>query len=379
MSLKSAVVLIFLFAIGTTAASSQFCNIFERSSTPVVTNAFNIENNAAPWNNILGLAVLTILMVFAALSVVYAIGTAFGINKLVAYSRAEYAEGIFTLAIIALVGGSTAYIGHVMAFISSATNIGITNNQTPTNAYGLYLGLCNNIVANDVLPDMGSVLGILVKLIPYEILQTFAIKIAPAAITFIPTVSFSPFSGMGIVVSATFLEFSTLSVFIFIGISLIFFFMLIYFLFPLFLYLGILLRSFPWTRAAGGSFIALFVAFYLIFPVIFYPFTARQQSQISESYCRNSPIPCPSPQPGIVAFFTNAFTYIMGLVSVLFGNLPGVFVGSIDDYAQSFSNIALELIGLGISFIISFDLMEVMADFLGAPSLQGNRILEKMI
>ncbi len=411
MELKSIMAFVFLFAIGSAvirpaaalSVSSVFCSMFSNNQNQnLVTNSFNLApSNSVWWENILALSVLTILAVFAALSVAYAIGMAFGINKLVTFCRAEYGEGIFTLVIIAMVGGSTAYLGHAFMFMSSLATVGITQGitqtQMPSGAQGLYSGLCHNIISNDVSPDLFLTGVILIELIPYEFIQAYSLSIQPQTapwIYFLPAVTYRPFGGLGVMVSATFLEFSTLSIFIFLGITLIFLFMLIYLLFPLFLYLGILLRSFPWTRAAGGSFIALFIAFYIIFPVLFYPFTAMPQSQITAEFCGEAPnqLPCPTGSTTWSSFFSNllggsldAVTYLGSLLSsfgtgVGFGNrIPQNFVSSIDDYAQSFSNIILELLGLGISFIISFDLMEVLADFLGAPSLQGNRILEKVI
>ena len=404
MESKSIMAFVFLFAMGIAvirpaAAFSVFCSMFSNNQN-LVTNSFNLaSSNPAWWENILALSVLTILAVFAAISVAYAIGMAFGINKLVTFCRAEYGEGIFTLVIIAMVGGSTAYIGHALMFMSSLATVGMTTPVTsvPSGAQDLYSGLCNNIILNDVAPDFYLTAAILLKLIPYEFIQSFSLSIQPDGpdwVYLLPSVTYKPFGGLGVMVSATFLEFSTLSIFIFLGITLIFLFMLIYLLFPLFLYLGILLRSFPWTRAAGGSFIALFIAFYIVFPVLFYPFTAMQQSQISAEFCGSAPnqLPCPSGMQSWSPFFSGLLEDASGAVTYLssvftsFGSpvgfanrIPQNFVSSIDDYAQSFSNILLELLGLGISFIISFDLMEVLADFLGAPSLQGNRILEKVI
>ena len=143
MALKGIVAAVFLLAIFGmliypvhSASGSVFCSVFENNQH-LVTNAFNLSSgNSAWWENILAFSVLTILMVFAVLSVAYAIGMAFGINKLVMFCRSEFAESVFTLAIIAMVGGSTAYLGRSILFMSSIANIGISGStQTPQSAH----------------------------------------------------------------------------------------------------------------------------------------------------------------------------------------------------------------------------------------------------
>ena len=50
-----------------------------------------------------------------------------------------------------------------------------------------------------------------------------------------------------------------------------------------------------------------------------------------------------------------------------------------DVYISYLAFALLNLIGLAIAFIISFDLLEALGDFLGSPSLTSGRIFERLI
>jgi hypothetical protein len=56
--------------------------------------------------------------------------------------------------------------------------------------------------------------------------------------------------------------------FIFIIATQIFLFNFITEMFPILLYLGLLLRVVPWTRSAGGYLISFFIGFYFFYPLL---------------------------------------------------------------------------------------------------------------
>ncbi|MCL5239063.1 MAG: hypothetical protein M1286_01145 [Candidatus Marsarchaeota archaeon] len=148
------------------------------------------------------------------------------------------------------------------------------------------------------------------------------------------------------------------------------FLFIVYGLFPIFLYAGVLLRSFPWTRAAGGTLIALFIAFYIVFPSLLYPFTtylpqiATGLQQLSAS------------ASGVQAIWQ----FSTGTVGALLPFVGGSFISSeVNGFAIAVSNAAVQLVGLVISFLISFDLVETFGDMLGSPSLQAKGLLSKVI
>ncbi|MDE1833058.1 MAG: hypothetical protein KGH58_01425, partial [Candidatus Micrarchaeota archaeon] len=164
---------------------------------------------------------------------------------------------------------------------------------------------------------------------------------------------------------------------------------LLYTIFPLFLYVGIVLRTIPWTRAAGGSFLGVFLGFYIVFPLLLYsmlgaynavfPGQAQQLSDVGAS------------TTSLTSVVSGSATSTFNPLSILnlFGSLLGKATGGfayilsqgtlqfiITQDIQPFAYVGFALV---ISFIISFDFLEAAGDMLGAPSLTSENMLKKII
>ncbi|MDE1810626.1 MAG: hypothetical protein KGH66_01110, partial [Candidatus Micrarchaeota archaeon] len=202
-------------------------------------------------------------------------------------------------------------------------------------------------------------------------------------------VSFSPFLGLQTANSLITLLSSFLGAFYLVLIAAAVLIGLIYAIFPLFLYVGIVLRSIPWTRAAGGSFLGVFLGFYIVFPLILFSMLGAYNTVFSsQSGGAIGNIGSVSDYSGILAgqgspsfnpvailssigsFFTNAES---GLSTIL---TQGVlqYIGT--DAIQPFAYTGFSLI---IAFVISFDFIDAAGDLLGAPSLSSDTMLKKII
>jgi hypothetical protein len=138
-------------------------------------------------------------------------------------------------------------------------------------------------------------------------------------------------------------------------------------LFPIFFYLGIIFRTFPWTRAAGGSFLGLFLAFYLMFPTILYLLISAIPPTASLTISGAG-------SPASIISNINPLNIFAGDFASLLG-----FQAITEFIQETLSQVLYLLIAILISFIISFDFMEAVGDLLGAPSLRSDNTLRKVI
>lgn len=325
--------------------------------------------NTSNYSSLISISVLLVLMVLTILGIVYAIGVGFGIDQLKRFSRTELAESIFNLAVIAVIASGLGFASGAISFLSSLTAIGanslaVQGGTTPitSNTLSLYTGICNNYINNGVetmLPYVITTAGTLTIL---GSLQKFELELEPNYFGF----AFSPFAGLSPVVSIIGTQLDFFMLIVGVSISMPIFLYMIYFLFPIFLYVGILLRSFPWTRPAGGSMLALFIAFYIVFPALLYPFSLYATSQF---------------QPlSLASIASSGFSLQALLTAIPIANVFGnPMVGEISSFANAASQLAVQLLGVVIALMISLDLVEALGDLLGAPSLHTKKLLSKVI
>jgi hypothetical protein len=330
-------------------------------------------------------------MVLIVLSVVYAIGAAFGIHKLVAFVRAEYMEQILNIMIVVVITASLSFAYSTLNFFSSiAGGLGFSTASITTGSAvtALYSSLCSDIMTTQVLPSLTSIVKTFVILLPFEIVQNayFSFSVSGPVSNFIPQGTIQPFEGMGPMVSVTFLQMGTMFLFLFLGVGVIFLLYIFYFLFPLFLYVGLVLRSLPWTRPAGGSLIALFISFFIIFPSILFPFLALAPTPTTISQkivCSSSPF-CSSGSGSISLDISSLSRIAYSFISLLAPGGANVAIGdafiiTLQIFAISAANSALEALGFGIAFVVAYDMLEMVGDLLGAPSLQSGKLMNKLI
>jgi|GEM_PF-3422120 hypothetical protein len=348
----------------------------------------NVFSGGLTGGGVLSLALLIVVMVLAVLAIVYGVGYGFGIRKMVEFAKTEYLESIFNIVLIVLIAGGFAGVGNVAGFFAGMASASSLSSSylPPSNIMQLYSGICNNTIKGQVAPAVGNIAKTLLNLPVYTFLQSFTIALTPPAIfsDFSPGVIFKPLYGTNIDYQLIVFLLMPLFLTVFIGITVIFMFFLIYFLFPIFLYAGILLRSFPWTRAAGGALLALFIAFYIVLPVLYYPLLAVAAKQVSSApnvQCSSQSLggDCQTPDAIASSGWMNSFFGALGTLGSVFPSPTTLFIELTDGYVSFLAFAVLEFIGFGIALIISFDLLEALGDFLGAPSLQSGRLLERLI
>ncbi len=367
----------------TPISGSGFCTYLYSPPTivgPTGVGLNGINPSQYDWSTYTGLLVIALVIVLAVLAViglVYATGRAFGINGMVEFAKTEYFESFANVVLIVVIAGGMTAIFSVMLLVSNMLASGISSVPTIsvpaislTTSAQMYNALCSNYMG--ALFGVGlHILVVYVQEILFNFVGTVAIDLAPngqGILPYVPGFSFSPLIGLLIVPQALGIVVSLMFFIGLVNLGMVLLLFIIYYLFPLFLYLGILLRSFPWTRAAGGAFLALFIAFYIVMPAILYPFSLITSSASIYSLSAGT---------SSIDSINTFFTFINGVVSQNWINtIPYTVISS--DIAFAMGTI-LQMIGFIIALMVSFDLMEALSDVLGAPSMTSNNLLRRFI
>ncbi len=322
------------------------------SVTPSST-AFGFFKSGAIGN--LAFIILVLMVIVAAF--VYMVGYAFGIGKLASFGRTELGEVAITFILVAI------FLGTMQSINSLTTSSGSTSSfQTG----------CTKLT-NTALGMVGYIVELYAEQQMFSLAQSFSYDIRISAFGY----GMEPLAGLGLLIfvigQVTTVAFGLMGVTL--GAAVVF--VAIYQIFPVFLYIGIILRTIPWSRAAGGAFLGLFVAFYILFPALF----LMMLSSISTPNCGTS---CPTGGLNLGGIGTGTFPSTTSFDNPIGGFLNAITGGYnmeiIFSAMQTVIGTGLEvLFALVISFIISFDFMEAVGDLLGAPSLKSSNTLKKII
>lgn len=327
---------------------------------------------AGNYTTLLGISLLVVLVVLTVLGLVYGFGVAFKVDSLKSFARSEYLESFFNIVLIVLIGSGLAFAGSAISFIA---NLGLAGTQAITSQAGaaqavqvstvdqVYGGICNNYVYSGINVAFNNLFSAEVTSFVLSELAGMPVKMMPGGIG----VRFSPLLGtipMINVINTQIMIFEAIAGLL---LAITFFLYIVYSLFPVFLYAGILLRSFPWTRAAGGAFIALFIAFYIVFPAILYPFTIYMGNFYSALGVNAS------------GFATFSFGALLEVPTALLGSNGTPMLDEMDGFAQTAGLVGLQLMGVLIGLVVSFDLVEAIGKLLGAPSAHSRTLLGKLL
>ncbi len=407
-------ILLFFFismlVLGLSGASQTYCSDLFNNVHGIVSNTVY---NLSTFNALISFTGLIIIAVLITMSLIYGLGVALGLDSFKQFAKTEYIESFVNLLILLFVvgtiftsSGSILFISNLTSSVIPSQSASINTNLISPNApssgiKGVYILTCNNILNVQILTGITILIGTYLELILYQILSGLSIQFSFSGThsfslgNLIPSFSITPFAGLGITQAFIYNEFSALSAFIGVSIGAVVLLFVIYFLFPIFFFVGILFRSFPWTRAAGGSLIALFITFFIIFPSILSVFTFSGASNILSnvnSLCSTSN----SVSPGKSSCFSSnglnlvSFAQQYGL-GYLSGTSPGSFIAgflfkngfsfssNISLYSEEVSFYVIMLLGLFISFLISYDVLGVLTSILGSPSFSAKSILGKIV
>lgn len=328
-------------------------------------------------NNFSGIADICILLVmldFSIVSVIYAIGTGFNLNNLVNFSKTELVEGVFNLIILVAVGGTALAVYGAVVFFANVGQAGLTTYGTvayvapPATAQGMFVNLCTGIDSNIMWLGFTNWAWLVVNLFSANIYSSINVLVIPNSWGY----AYQPFGGYSLLVQLLWDDQAAYFGAMFFGMFLVALLFVIYYLFPIFLFTGLALRSFPWTRAAGGSFIALFVAFYIIFPALMYPFVTGTSGEI---LCSTGHITLLC--EGAMGSFHS--TALSSLVSGFNENFGDQYYLDVTGFAGGWFGIGLAMFGLVIALLISYEIVEKLGSILGAPSISAQRALSRIL
>lgn len=388
MKQRIAVLIVALLVIGAVSSASTYCSDIFGNVNQIVSPS--LYNNTS-FTSVIALSFLIVMMVLISLALVYAIGYGFGINKLVAFVKSEYLESIFNILLIFLIAGGAVSFSAISGLFTntfliqssqSSTSQSITTSlPVPTSMLAMYTDLCNNIITNQVAPGFHYYVDAGLESLVLSFLSGIENRITISGTYFevvtLPTFVFKPFVGLNIISGLVGLETAATVTFMALNIGLIFLLFAIYFLFPVFMYLGILFRSFIWTRAAGGTLLSLFIAFYIVFPSVMYPISALPNLLNSVS-STSTGLPYITSSTDMSAYLQNVFTNVYNSASglqLIFNPINT----NINGYSLIITYFAILMIGTFIAFLISYDLSQILARILGAPSLNVGRAMGRLI
>ncbi|MDE1845683.1 MAG: hypothetical protein KGH53_00140 [Candidatus Micrarchaeota archaeon] len=340
--------------------------------------------------------VLAVLMVLA---IMYAIATAFGIQRVITFVRTEYLESVLNIVIIVLLFGGIGVLAGGIGFISNlgasvvsssgvqqvgSYTLSLASSSSIGTITQVYNSICNTYFNDAVLHFAG--LGALSnENLIYSIASGLEIQAMPNGMG----IKFSPFFGITPFVQVLSFMTPLITGAIIVELGIIFLLGLIYYLFPIFLYLGILLRCLPWTRAAGGTLLALFIGFYVFFPALLYPFAsidyrclAGQSSSCTlqpQQTINLPPVPSTAQCPSLAQSIACAFSVALNVPALRTFFFEGQFIALLDFWIFSIINASFQIFGVVISFVVSYSLLEGFADLLGAPSLTAKNLLRNVI
>lgn len=341
-------------------SNQGFCEAaITQKSSGFLVNWFAGTNsiNLAGLSNLITISMLIIFVMLVIIALAFTLGYAFGIKSLVNFSKVEFGEIIITVLIIAFFVGAAGTIPLIHLTSQQTQNI-FVNDCNYLAGSSLYVF---NVILSNFIPRS---LGI-------ELLSNLQIHLSPLAFG----IDFSPLTGYALVQQSLSIaiDFSSMVASMFLG--LIMFLSIVYMIFPLFLYIGIVLRTVPFTRAAGGAFLGLFIGFYIVFPLMLNLLLSAQGTsinpiQINQNQTITSVLTNMKNTPSalsVLPFIKNFFDSF----SVL-----GTFNQFIDNIVVPMMYTLFVVI---ISIMVSLDFSELVGDFLGAESLSSKNTLRKII
>lgn len=349
------------------------------SCTTLFANSVNGQPLVSPaiatyssYTGLISVALLVVLAMFMVMAIIYALGMAFRWDMLMNLAKSEYLEGFVTILIILFIAGGIAAFSGAEGAIGNIFST-TTGTTVPGTFQTLYTSLCNNIFSNLVTPGFLLVLWTDVNKLMVSLISSFTLKFEPGGMG----ISVAPFAGFSSLNQLIWIQEGIATFMVAGGGLLIVLLFVIYYLFPIFLFLGVALRAFPWTRAAGGAFIAIFIAFYVLFPAIMYPFTVQYSSSSTPSsnalaICKSGTSSCPSG----VGLALGSFTQYLGVINLDLGYSEYT---NLLYFSQLLIYIVLDFMGLIIALLISYDTVAIFGKLLGSNSVKGSNILGKVL
>ncbi|MCL4371969.1 hypothetical protein M1373_01480 [Candidatus Marsarchaeota archaeon] len=334
------------FSFGSSA--TNLCS----SLIPTTASSNSVIGNTSIAGGVIVLSGLIIMIMLTIAGMAFAIGYAFNIDKLTSFAKSEIGEAVITVLIILI------FLGVLSATGSTIGKSGVLAKYDWT---GIFTNDCVS-VASTAFNTLGAFRALAVESDFYSLLASTSIGLHPNYWG----IGFSPYYGAYFITQILKLLISFTGVIIALLFGVAVLLSLIYSLFPIFLYVGIVLRTIPWTRAAGGAFLGLFIGFYIFLPLIIAfvatmpPITAVTVTALTSD-------------PFTITTIFNPVSDLSALISFIHGNVVTEFIESV------VTPVMYLLLGTILAIMFSLDFAETVGDFLGAPSLSTSKALRGVI
>ncbi len=380
----------FLIALSNAQAQGVCATLFPQGSA-------SSSISASSYSGIISITFLIIIAVLVSLGIVYALGMTFGIDSFKRFVKREYLEQFVNLVLLVAIAGGMAFAGNAIAAVSNVALVSLSPSASPASnsSFSTFSQLCSTYgsVASYL---MAGYLSLQLPLLVTNLFNLASISVSPGPFL---TITLQPLQGSYIFIQTINTELGVYGAMAGLSLAVMFLLFLIYTIFPLFLYLGVLFRSIPFTRSIGGSLISLFICFYIIFPAILAPinvatpylFQDLQQANINVCSAFNSTPEfsqfCSSnPDQNISEFSSSAALSSSSITSLVsdtilasrsnIGTLLGSFITLnptplIESFVSAVSIWMLQILAIILAFFISFDLLEYLSTLLGAESMRG--------
>ncbi len=352
--------------------SQMFCSGSGTAGGAIPLNNI-LSGQGAAEQGVLGISILIMLTMLIIVALIYMLAYVIQLDLLQRMAKAEIGEVFVTFIIVIVFLGAfnlaAAGTAPTTAFSAAGTSFGRT----------LYVDDCVYL-SNASVSLIAPFLAINTIGWAFNIVTSVQFNIKPTLFG----VSFTPFAGYSLFTRVIGILDDITGAFIFLILGTVLLLGFIYGLFPIFLYAGIVLRTLPWTRAAGGAFLGLFIGFYIVFPLLLHVMLSGYIGTTSSLSNPNlnsniaSFVQTLSKQSTGGSFLSSAVNFLTTTVPAFFSALAntGIINGYIELVLEPSFFTVLSLI---VAFIISFDFAEAAGDLLGAPSLKAEDIFSKVI
>ena len=354
---------------------------------------FNPSNGGQyGFSEIFKLALLVMLVMIMISGIAYALGRAFAIGRLTRFAKTEIGEIIITALIVFVFLGTFALSTRVAGTQNMlAIDRGYANTPIFMKDCSYLSGTAVTLFDNYLIFAAAQTILNLVTNLKLSVSLDLGMGAKGVASE---GFSLSPFKGLTLITGESTFELGGLAggkgimnniltisasiATLMIGMTV--FLSFIYALFPLFFYIGIVLRTLPLTRAAGGAFLGLFIGFYIFFPLMLdltLGVTGGYAGLYTSSqFCNSTGIGCPT--SSLSTWLGNAWHLISSPFQIVGCGLSGTSSCLYSIMIQKTIEPAMYTItGVILSLIFAFDFGNAVGDMLGAPSFNARTVLKK--
>ncbi|MDE1856615.1 MAG: hypothetical protein KGH98_00860 [Candidatus Micrarchaeota archaeon] len=351
-----------------TGGSASLCNALFTSN-----RGFADVSNLFALNSLIALATALIGVMLGIMALAWAIGSAFHIDKLTRFAKVEMGEIVITAAVVYVFLGTFSAINIISGpsglFALGGSSLNVTVFQSDCN-----------ILSGVALNPFSSIISLITEQNSLNILSSIYITFKPGGVGFIV----APLSGLSAIaqVLSTMINVSWGILAAMLALSMLP--AVFYYVFPFFLFAGVVLRSTPFTRAAGGAFIALFASFYIVFPLLlYYMLTLPDITGLSTAVptiCFGSAAPVPPQQVTLQSIgssitFASPSSYLPTMVDLFKGYQYTVCSFVLNVIVPS----VYAIIAVVLSLLTALDFVQYLSQLLGAPSMQSKHVLRNVI